>query len=180
MHWNCYSCFSILKWPEPPSHPILKDLGWKKHCEIVILSLNMSREKFFFFEFFWLQLHLPLWLRNFRNMAIHWVGHRIPNCVCCYIELWLWSNDGSAFWTTLGWRWRVEVNLENFENFSLGEKEKFHLIFGEKEKFRNSVLMGCPNSLEAGPGFLCWPSRKCNTLRRPLISIPNCLNLKKL
>ena len=28
MYWNCYSCFSILKWPEPPP-PILKDLDWK-------------------------------------------------------------------------------------------------------------------------------------------------------
>ncbi len=37
-----------------------------------------------------------------------------------------------------------------------------------------------PYSLEAGPGFLCWPSRKCNTLRRPLISIPNCLKLKSI
>ncbi len=27
-YWNCYTCFSILKWPDPPP-PILKDLGWK-------------------------------------------------------------------------------------------------------------------------------------------------------
>ena len=40
LYWNCYSCFSILKWPKPPP-PILKDLVWKKkHCEIVAWSLS--------------------------------------------------------------------------------------------------------------------------------------------